>query len=379
MARSYREMNWFRESSYHKWMVKEGVPIHEGHGVTDVHALELGDWERMGGRGAFIDLMGMEGLTGMYVAEIPAGGTLRPERHMYDELIYILSGRGSMRLWSGQREDPGDRSTVVEWEAGALFAPPCNTWHQLYNLSGDEPVRFLGVTIAPIVMDVYHNTRFVFDCDFTFDDRFDGRPDFFDQTEPSWFEPQRAWLWETNLIPDARGPVLKEGSSMGGGGWGMSYQMGSNILVGHIAEWSVGRYRKAHYHGGGAIVLITAGKGYTLLWPKEVGIRPFETGHGSEVVRVDWHEGSVVSPPSGWFHQHFNTGPTKVRQVALRLGSKRFGVQFHDIGVREGQQVSVMDNGTMIEYEDEDPEISRLYQAELAKTGVEYQMEPVLR
>jgi hypothetical protein len=226
-------------------------------------------------------------------------------------------------------------------------------------------------------MDVFHNPRFVFECDFTFDDRFDGRPDFFEQTEPAWFEPHRTWLWETTFIPDARGPVLKEGSHMGGGGWGMSYQMDGNILVGHIAEWSVGRYRKAHYHGGGAIVLITAGRGYTLLWPKELGTRPFESGHGSEVARVDWHEGSVVSPPSDWFHQHFNTGPTKVRQVALRLGSKRYGVQFHDIGVREGQQVSVRDNGTMIEYEDEDPEISRLYQAELAKAGVEYQMEPV--
>ncbi|MBM2812815.1 MAG: hypothetical protein HW416_3574 [Chloroflexi bacterium] len=30
--------------------------------------------------------------------------------------------------------------------------------------------------------------------------------------------------------------------------------------------------------------------------------------------------------------------------------------------------------GTLIEYEDEDPEIRRLYKEELAKTGVAYQM-----
>lgn len=356
-------------------MRSEGVPIFTGHGVTDIHALELGPWRRLGGRGSFIDLMGMEGITGAYVCEIPPGGALSPERHLYDELIYILSGQGSMRLWTGKRESGRDAASVLEWQPGSLFAPPLNTWHQLYNLSGSEPVRFLGVTIAPLVMDIYHNPRFVFDCDFVFDDRFDGRDTYFDLPEPSWFEPQRAWLWETNFIPDARGPVLKEGSHMGGGGWGMSYQMAGNILVGHIAEWSVGRYRKAHYHGGGAIVLITHGQGYTMMWPKEAGIRPFENGRGDQVVKVDWREGSLISPPSDWFHQHFNTAPSKVRQVALRLGSKRYGVHFHDIHVREGQQVSTRDDGTMIEYEDEDPAIRRLYLEALATSGVEFQME----
>jgi hypothetical protein len=155
----------------------------------------------------------------------------------------------------------------------------------------------------------------------------------------------------------------------------MSYQMAGNILVGHIAEWSVGRYRKAHYHGGGALILITRGNGYTLMWPRQAGLRPFESGRGDQVVKVPWQPGSVLSPPSEWFHQHFNLGSEKVRQVALRLGSKRYGVQFHDIHVREGMTVSTRDDGTLIEYEDEDPEVQRMYRKALSEAGVEYQME----
>ena len=45
-------------------------------------------WVRTGGKGAFIQLKGMEGFTGMYVGEIPAGGAPNRERHLYEELIY---------------------------------------------------------------------------------------------------------------------------------------------------------------------------------------------------------------------------------------------------------------------------------------------------
>ena len=53
----------------------------------------------MGGSGAFVHLYGMEGQTGMYVAEIPPGGALNPERHLYEEMICILAGHGATEIW----------------------------------------------------------------------------------------------------------------------------------------------------------------------------------------------------------------------------------------------------------------------------------------
>ena len=81
---------------YDEWMKQEGIPIYAAiAGVEDITELPRLPWARMGGLGTFIQLEGVrqEGY-GLYVAEIPAGGALEPEKHMYDELIYILRGRG---------------------------------------------------------------------------------------------------------------------------------------------------------------------------------------------------------------------------------------------------------------------------------------------
>ena len=154
-----------KETTYERWMHEEGVPTVRGYGVTDVRAIELGRWKRLGGRGAFIQLEGMEGITGMYVAEIPPGGALNPEKHLYDELICILGGRGATEDWSGPEREPDGNKNFFEWQAGSLFAPPLNTWHRLLNGSGSEPVKYLAVTSAPLVLDLFDNIPFVFNSD----------------------------------------------------------------------------------------------------------------------------------------------------------------------------------------------------------------------
>lgn len=368
-----------KETTYERWMHQEGVPIVHGYGVTDVRAIELGPWKRLGGRGAIIQLEGMEGITGMYVAEIPPSVALNPEKHLYDELICILEGRGATEVWSGPAREPDGNKNFFEWQAGSLFAPPLNTWHRLLNGSGSEPVKYLAVTSAPLVLDLFHNIPFVFNSDYPFDDRYDGRPDYFRVGERRFdnnpeHKEMSTWVWETNFIPDVRGTPIDTQGSKGAGVLTTAYEMGGNALVGHLAEWPMGRYHKAHHHGGGAVILLLKSLGYTLMWPQEAGIHPYQSGHTDQVVRVDWQEGSVVSPPTGWFHQHFNSGPVPARQLALRFGSHKYGVQFHDVLSRRGVMVSVKNGGTLIEYEDEDPEIRRLYRQELDRAAVTYAM-----
>ena len=119
------------------------------------------------------------------------------------------------------------------------------------------------------------------------------------------------------------------------------------------------------------MIVILKSQGYTLLWPKESGIQRYATGRGDEVVELRWREGSVLSPPSGWFHQHFNIGNEAARQLALRFGSRLHPIGLHQASKKktDGVYLLVKKGGTMIEYEDEDPEIRRRFEANLARVG----------
>jgi oxalate decarboxylase/phosphoglucose isomerase-like protein (cupin superfamily) len=363
-----------RETSYEKWMREEGIPIVEDYGVEDVTVLPGKPWARTGGKGAYIQLKGMEGFTGMYVCEILSRGALNIERHLYEKVVYILHGVGATEVWSGNN----GKKVQFEWQQGSLFAIPLNCSHRMINGSRD-PATFLAVTSAPLMIDLLHDVPFVFGCDYTFDQRFDGRADYFVPTSNRRLQGG-FFNWESNFIADARGALVDPSEAKGYGVRITSFDMGGSTLVGHLAEWPVGRYHKAHYHTGGAILLILQSEGYTLMWPQEAGIRPYKGGNGDQVVKVNWREGSVFSPPTGWFHQHFNTGTEKARQLAFRYSSQSGNYLF---GVwkainKEGVRTSVREGGTLIEYEDEDPQIRLDYEAALKNTGVSMDMPKVV-
>ena len=159
-------MTSLENTAYQRWLKGEGIPVVEGFGVEDVREMRLGAWRRTGGNGAFLNLYGLEGATGMYVAEIPPGGALEPEKHIYEEVICILAGQGATEVWQ-----EGGKKRMFEWGPWSVFAPPLNAWHRILN-GGREPVKFLAVTNAPLVLDLYRNAEFVFNCPFIFSDRF---------------------------------------------------------------------------------------------------------------------------------------------------------------------------------------------------------------
>jgi len=346
-------------------MDKEGVPIVEGFGVTDVRNIALKHWKRLACDGAYLQLRGLEGITGVYVGKIAPGGTLHPERHLYEKVIYIIQGEGVAEI---QQRDRVPQN--IRWHAGSLFSPPLNSLHRLLNY-GNEPAIFLAVTTAPMVLDHYHNEQFVFTNDFSFNDRYDGEATYFEPTNERYLATNnRQWIWETNFIPDARNAQIDAQEQKGAGVNITQFEISSNTLIGHLAEWPVGRYHKAHFHGGGAVLVVLRSEGYSLMWPNHLGTQPYENGFGDQVVRVDWVPGSVFSPPTNWFHQHFNTGPEAALQLALRCGSQKFPLGIRVAPIRAGVYTSVKEGGTLIEYGDEDPAIRQTYEAELARKGI---------
>ncbi len=54
-------------------------------------------------KGAFVNLANRE-MADAYVAEIPPRGQTNPEQHMFEEMIFILSGRGRhlSSFWTAQ-------------------------------------------------------------------------------------------------------------------------------------------------------------------------------------------------------------------------------------------------------------------------------------
>ena len=362
----------FQKTAYFKWMASQGVPVVDGYGVEDIREIAMAPWSRTGGNAAFINLYGMEGVTGMYVGEIPAGGALQPERHVYEEVICILEGQGAAEVWQD-----GGRKQMFEWGPWSLFAPPLNTWHRLLN-GGPTPVKFLAVTNAPVMMDVIHNEDFIFNCPYNFADRYSGADGFFNQGQKR-YESGMQHIWETNFITDIQSASIDKREVKGAGVSITQFELSGNSLIGHLAQWPAGRYHKAHYHGPGAILLGLQSSGYVLLWSKELGTRPYEMRRSEDVVEVKGQTGSVYCPPGGWFHQHFNTGPQPARHLALRYGSRihPIGFKIADKRSEDGVYIDVKKGGTLIEYTDEDPYILKHYEAELNKTGAKCEMPKV--
>jgi len=344
-----------RKSPFLEWCDKEGLRVITGYGVEDLRAVPLSHWERLGGPAAYCHLEGSQGFVGSLVAEIPAGGSLKPMRHLYEELILILEGRGATQFWN----EKTNQVIVLEWQAGSIFSPPLNTKHQHFNGSATEPVRFVAANNAPLVFNTFDSADLIFNTPYEFSDRFAGQSNYFSsEYKPGEFEDT-----SINFIPDAYAVPLTRYPRRGADFSRLGITgSGNRAMIGHIMQIGSGTYRKPHYHGAGAQVIVLSGKGYSLMWPKVGG--PF--------VRVDWRKGSLLVPPEAWYHSHFTTSVEPARHLALRRGQR-------GVGIRYLPTVSEREGGTIMEYEDEPPEVRAMYEAELAKEGIPLRMEAIQR
>lgn len=364
---------------YEEFMEREGIPVHKAlAGVEDVAALPREPWKRLGGKGTFIEMRStFQSERGIYVVEIPGGEALNPEKHLYEEQIYVLQGRGAAEVWQGNGP-----KIAFEWNQGSVFAFPRNMSHRLMN-GGNEPVILMAVTTAPELINTFDadEVGFVFNSDHKFADLYEdlGGAAYFASTDTRQIEGIRykGVYWYTNFIADARTALVDPKDAKVAGGSLTGYRMGKRFPHGHISEWPGGRYHKAHYHGPGAILVGLSGEGFVLIWPRNLGAHPFESGHGDEVLKVNWGPRSIYSPPDGWFHQHFGTGKEPARHIAVYGAKTPMGV--HNM-VQSGDfmgGISFRDGGTLIEYEDEDPAIREIFAQTVKEQGVEMQMPPV--
>ncbi len=105
--------NIHAESTYDRWVREQEIPDIRGFSIEDLNEVRVVPWDRMGGLGAFIHLEGSEEeLTDAYACEIPAGAQLKPQKHLYEETVFVVGGRGATAVWyegEGERSGPGSQ------------------------------------------------------------------------------------------------------------------------------------------------------------------------------------------------------------------------------------------------------------------------------
>jgi mannose-6-phosphate isomerase-like protein (cupin superfamily) len=344
---------------YLEWLRREGIPVTEDFGV-DLLAVPTAPWARCEAKGAAVHLKGRGDFLCMFVLDIDAGKATTPQKHLYEEVFYVLDGRGSTTI-----ETADGRKHSFEWGPRSLFAIPLNTRYRLYNGSGSQPARLVSTTNLPAVLNMFHDEDFVFANEWDFakrvgsDKYFSGEGDFI---------PIRPGnhLWETNFVPDLAAIELQPWSDRGAGGSNIMFILADGTMHAHISEMPVGTYKKAHRHPADFHVMCVTGTGYSLLWYEGQ----------KDWVKVDWKHGTVFAPPDAMFHQHFNTSAVPARYLATAYGSLRYPfTEGKRAALFGGVSTSVKQGGNQIEYADQDPRVHELFVKETAKNGVAVRMQ----
>lgn len=337
---------------YLDWAEGEGIPIYEDFGI-DILAVETQRWDRFDASGAFIHVKGRGDFVATFALELPPAGRCAPQRHLFEEIVYVLAGNGSTTI-----ELTDGRKHSFEWGPKSLFALPLNAKYQHFNGSGRERALLASTHDLPVVMNLFHNQKFIFHNDFDFSERAGTDKYFIGEGDFTGIRPG-SHLWETNFVPDMTAFKLKSWEARGAGSSNIAFILADGTMHAHMSEIPTARYKKGHRHGAGMHVFAVNGSGYSLFWNEG----------DEEFHQVPWRHGVMYAPPHLMFHQHFNTAPFPARYVAIGIGSRRYPFITMRRQAILGSEVDIKEGGAQIEYADQDPRVHALWLKEIVAVG----------
>jgi quercetin dioxygenase-like cupin family protein len=130
------------------------APARNGKRKKVVHPAEM-PWE-MSRQGLLKHLLNEQMNTRMesvdaYMQLIPPGSKSGKHRHLAEECVYVLEGRGydlhqdcDVEITDTYHWKPQDEVKRYEWEAGDVIYIPPNTIHQHFNADPARPVRLIS-------------------------------------------------------------------------------------------------------------------------------------------------------------------------------------------------------------------------------------------
>ena len=348
--------------AYLEWLKGERIPVTEDFGV-DLLKVPTARWDRYDVNAAAVHLKGRGDFLCMFVFDVPPSGATAPQRHLYEEVFYVLEGRGSTAI-----ETSDGRRHSFEWGPRSLFAIPLNTRYRLFNGSGSGSARLVSTASLPAVLNMFHDEGFVFANDWDFEARVGSSRYFSGEGDFIAIRPGNH-LWETNFVPDLAAIELQPWGDRGAGGSNIMFILADGTMHAHISEMPVGTYKKAHRHAADFHVMCVTGTGYSLLWYE--GEKDWR--------KVDWKHGTVFAPPDRMFHQHFNTSAVPARYLATAYGSLRYPfTESKRKSLFGGVSTSLKQGGDQIEYADQSPLVHELFVKETAKNGIAVKMAGLL-
>ena len=251
------------------------------------------------------------------LVEIPPGGQLAPHRHLSEEIIYIISGKGLTLMWNRE----GGKKERYEWTAGDLMSPSLNAWHQHINTS-DTPVRYISFTSNPIVLNLFHDPALLSGArDYLFEDRWQQgitqKPEYFPEgTEGS--EDLRMRVG--HLLPNIVGRELK---TLRPGTWGLRIHPEGDLAGNRLFEMEVHQKKaeeysdeaRMHKHPWEVAYLVLEGAGYSIL-----------KREGEPKRIVNWQKGDLYIVEANEYHENRPKEDTITRYLQVKVSGYFKGI-----------------------------------------------------
>src|SRR5438270_722322 len=234
-----------------------GLPIYSGYYIEDLRDVRLGRWEERGCDAAFIQLEGQQGITETRVSEVPPRGVLPPVRLAFDEVVYVVQGRGATTVWRS-----GSERKSFEWSENSMFLLPRHHFHQFSNTHGSRPARLLHYNYFPLLLSASPDPEA-----FISTNRGEaGEPVRELDLEALYAEPalkttdtedvswkRRASVWIGSFFPDMSAwDKLTVNEGRGAGGRTVAMEFPRSEISCHMSMFPSRTYKKAHRHGAGA-------------------------------------------------------------------------------------------------------------------------------
>ncbi len=151
--------NWkkgFENQKFYQDLLDDATmkPINDQQKKKIVHPEDM-PWE-MSRQGLLKHLINEQMNTRMetvdaYMQIIPPGSKSGKHRHLAEECLYVLEGKGydihqdcEVEIKDKYEFIPSDEEKKFEWEAGDLIYIPPNTIHQHFNADPSRPVRLIS-------------------------------------------------------------------------------------------------------------------------------------------------------------------------------------------------------------------------------------------